>query len=201
MYRLPVTPGDVIYLPAGTLHAIGPGCMIAEVQEPTDFTISLDTQFAGQPLSDAQRFLGLSLEQALTAVRTTPLDALALARNRRIHGSGRSPQRGAARVTSLTRPIGDVSGDKFWVELAAAGPEDELDHAAYGALALGIVTSGAGQLCGTHGGDSLGVHQGDGFVLPAGLGAWRATSSAGLRLILCGPQPSTAASIARAGRA
>ena len=31
--------GDVILVPAKTVHAIGKGCLILEIQEPTDFTI------------------------------------------------------------------------------------------------------------------------------------------------------------------
>ncbi len=35
---LPVAPGDVIYLPAGTVHAIGKGIMVYEVQQTSDVT-------------------------------------------------------------------------------------------------------------------------------------------------------------------
>ena len=34
-----VKPGDVVYIPAKLVHAIGSGCLLLEVQEPTDFTI------------------------------------------------------------------------------------------------------------------------------------------------------------------
>ena len=33
-----VTRGDVFYIPAGTLHSIGKGVLIAEIQEPSDIT-------------------------------------------------------------------------------------------------------------------------------------------------------------------
>ena len=36
--RVPVQPGDVFYLPAGTLHAIGAGIEIFEVQQASDLT-------------------------------------------------------------------------------------------------------------------------------------------------------------------
>ncbi|MFQ7034381.1 MAG: class I mannose-6-phosphate isomerase [Candidatus Borkfalkia sp.] len=38
--RVEVREGDVYLIPARTVHAIGAGCLILEVQEPTDFTIS-----------------------------------------------------------------------------------------------------------------------------------------------------------------
>ena len=34
----PVSEGDVFYLPAGRIHAIGPGCMLAEIQQASDVT-------------------------------------------------------------------------------------------------------------------------------------------------------------------
>lgn len=33
-----VRPGDVFYLPAGRVHAIGAGCYLAEIQQPSDIT-------------------------------------------------------------------------------------------------------------------------------------------------------------------
>ncbi len=36
--RIDVAGGDFHYLPAGTVHAIGPGCLMAEVQTPSDTT-------------------------------------------------------------------------------------------------------------------------------------------------------------------
>ncbi len=37
----PVNTGDLIYLPAGTVHALGPGLMIAEIQQSSDITYRL----------------------------------------------------------------------------------------------------------------------------------------------------------------
>lgn len=34
----PVAPGDVFFLPAGRVHAIGSGCFVAEIQETSDIT-------------------------------------------------------------------------------------------------------------------------------------------------------------------
>jgi mannose-6-phosphate isomerase len=36
-----VRPGDVFFLPAGTVHAIGAGCLIAEIQQASDVTYRL----------------------------------------------------------------------------------------------------------------------------------------------------------------
>ncbi|MCM1528835.1 MAG: class I mannose-6-phosphate isomerase [Alistipes sp.] len=36
--NIPVKKGDVFYIPAGTIHAIGKGCLVAEIQQSSDTT-------------------------------------------------------------------------------------------------------------------------------------------------------------------
>ncbi len=60
-----VKAGDVIYIPAKMVHAIGYGCMLLEVQEPTDFTIQPERWCGEYKLSDREMYLGLDREQAL----------------------------------------------------------------------------------------------------------------------------------------
>lgn len=57
MNRLPARPGAVFYVPAGVPHAIGPGVMITELQEPTSFSIL--AEFAAFGLDANQATLGL----------------------------------------------------------------------------------------------------------------------------------------------
>lgn len=38
LHRLPVKKGDVIFVPAGAVHALGPGIMVAEIQQNSDTT-------------------------------------------------------------------------------------------------------------------------------------------------------------------
>ncbi len=60
-----VKTGDVIYIPAKMVHAIGYGCLLLEVQEPTDFTIQPERWCGDYKLSDEEMYLGLSREAAL----------------------------------------------------------------------------------------------------------------------------------------
>lgn len=58
--------GEVYFVPAKTVHAIGKGCLILEIQEPTDFTIQPE-HFCGEyELSDEEMYLGLSREDAVS---------------------------------------------------------------------------------------------------------------------------------------
>lgn len=59
---IPVTAGDTINIPAGTVHAIGPDVVLFEVQQPADITFRLDDYGRGRPLH---------LEHGLAAARAT----------------------------------------------------------------------------------------------------------------------------------
>lgn len=67
--RLTVKPGDVLFVPAGVPHAIGGGALIAELQEPTDFSIVCE--WTGFPIAADDAHLGLGWDVALDALRLT----------------------------------------------------------------------------------------------------------------------------------
>ena len=70
LHAVEVQPGDSVYVPPGVLHAIGPGILLAEVQEPEDLSILLE--WNGFDLDGARDgHLGLGFERALTAVEHT----------------------------------------------------------------------------------------------------------------------------------
>ncbi len=41
---VPVAPGDVLFVPAGTLHTIGAGITLIELQEPSDMSVVIEWQ-------------------------------------------------------------------------------------------------------------------------------------------------------------
>ena len=63
--RVPVQTGDVFFVNAGVIHAIGAGCLILEVQEPTDFTIQPEYWCGDYRLNDQEMYLGLDADVAL----------------------------------------------------------------------------------------------------------------------------------------
>lgn len=63
--RVPVRTGDVFFVDAGVIHAIGAGCMILEVQEPTDFTIQPEYWCGDYHLNAQEMYLGLEPKLAL----------------------------------------------------------------------------------------------------------------------------------------
>jgi mannose-6-phosphate isomerase len=84
--RLEVRPGDGIVVPAGVPHSIGAGVFVAEVQEPTDFSVVLEWSITTSGPEDSH--LGLGMDRALEAltVRATApadLERLVLSADRR----------------------------------------------------------------------------------------------------------------------
>jgi mannose-6-phosphate isomerase len=77
MNRLPATPGAVFYVPAGVPHAIGPGVMITELQEPTSFSILAEYKAFG--LDESQATLGLGWADALPCFDLTAWSGARLA--------------------------------------------------------------------------------------------------------------------------
>lgn len=57
--------GDTYLVPAKTVHAIGAGCLILEIQEPTDFTIQPEHYCGDYKLNEKEMYLSLTREQAV----------------------------------------------------------------------------------------------------------------------------------------
>lgn len=64
--RISVRPGDVVYVPAGVPHALGAGVLIAELQEPTDF--SFLCEWRDFPVRPEDSHLGLGWDVAVRAL-------------------------------------------------------------------------------------------------------------------------------------
>lgn len=68
LHAVDVSPGDVVWVPPGVLHAIGAGVLLLELQQPEDLSILLEWRdFALDGTADGH--LGLGFEVALTAVQ------------------------------------------------------------------------------------------------------------------------------------
>lgn len=63
LHRFPAEPGDTILIEGGVPHAIGAGCFLVEIQEPTDYTIRVErTTPSGYQAEDAMCHQGLGFE-------------------------------------------------------------------------------------------------------------------------------------------
>ncbi|QDU49755.1 type I phosphomannose isomerase catalytic subunit [Gimesia panareensis] len=75
LHSYPVRPGDCVFIPAGTLHAIGEGILLAEVQQTSDITYRL---FDWNRLDQSGQPRPLHVEQAFESInfQRGPVDLL-----------------------------------------------------------------------------------------------------------------------------
>jgi len=76
--RVPVAPGDVLLIEGGVPHAIGPGLLMVEIQEPTDYVVRCEFAHGGAELPESARTMGLGLDRVLDMFDYTayPIDAV-----------------------------------------------------------------------------------------------------------------------------
>jgi mannose-6-phosphate isomerase len=149
---IPIHAGDAVLCPAGTPHAIGAGVLLIELQEPTDFSIMLETE--GFPIAPDDALLGLPLDAALQCVTRSAAPA------------------------SLLREWSTAAPGSLLP--AQADPFFRASRATAGDLVRGfavlVVTEGAGMVSGQWG--TTPVTRGTVLVLPFGAGPARIEGSA-----------------------
>lgn len=63
LHRLPVRAGDVIFVPTGTIHALGPGIIVAEIQQNSDVTYRIYDWGRPRPIHVEQALDVLDFDQ------------------------------------------------------------------------------------------------------------------------------------------
>lgn len=172
-HRLSVGAGDVVFVPAGIPHAIGPGILIVELQEPTNFSLFLEHAGFVRP---EEAHAGLGWPVALGALRHSAVAASELREHFVRHVDLRSGYE--ERVFSdETRSFFDAR----WLCLDG-GQRRAIDTG----FAVCIVTSGSG--CLVADATTTAIRRGDTYLVPAALGAYEVRASAeGLTLLRCLP--------------
>jgi mannose-6-phosphate isomerase len=155
MHRVEVRPGDGVLVPAGQVHAIGAGVFVAEVQEPTDFSILLEWSVTTSTREESH--LGLGFERALSALSHRALDPAALTHLVR---EARSP------VGDGLRPCLPAQADHFF-RLHLALPRDRVPAG----FAVLLVLEGAATVT-SDAGAEVRVAQGEAWAVPHGFGDW-----------------------------
>jgi mannose-6-phosphate isomerase len=175
---VPARPGDVYLIPPRTVHAIGAGCLILEVQEPTDFTIAPEAWCGNYRLNEQEMYLGLPRDVALECI-----DLESLVGERAVRAGLKTPR--------AFMETGGVVGEKL------ISHEDTPDFAVNryrlraGSLRLAgrpgvyVVTGGAGSLsCGK---TERGIGKGGYFFLPAAAAGATVETSGDLQFVECLP--------------
>jgi mannose-6-phosphate isomerase len=150
--RYEARAGDCFYLPAGTVHAMGPGLVVAEPQTPSDVTYRLFDWNRVDPQTGRSR--QLHLEQALRVIRLEYKTADFLRPPEALGGFGDAH---AIRVAACEAFV----VDRFELPAGARMPT------AGGEMAVWMMLSGRGRLAG--GSYDVPAKRGDTLLLPAAL--------------------------------
>ncbi len=74
LHRMEARPGDTWLIEGGVPHAIGAGCFLMEIQEPTDFTLRVErTTPSGFPVAEALCHQGLGFARMFDCFHYEPL--------------------------------------------------------------------------------------------------------------------------------
>lgn len=166
LHKIEVHRGDTILIPGGVPHAIGAHCFLAEIQEPTDYTIRVErTTPAGLCIRDEQCHQGLGFDTMFDCFHYEGVSAQEA--RERWFVPQRSLWQGPA--GSAVTLIGSESTMLFQLDRFAA--QQELFVPDTGTFSGLFVLSGLGSAESAH--SSCPLRQGDQVFLPAGVGDWR----------------------------
>jgi mannose-6-phosphate isomerase len=171
MNRFAVEPGDVVYVPAGLPHAIGPGVMLTELQEPTSFSVLAEHVTFG--LDDDRATLGLGWDVAIDCFDlggyARRLDDLVLRAAGSVRGDG------------VRRLFPERADGFFRAELATCGGALARVDAGFAVL---VVASGRGEMRWDGGVED--IVRGQTWIVPHAAGPL-SFSAAELQVIVCRP--------------
>ena len=150
--RLSARKGHAYFLPAGTIHALGAGVVVAEVQTPSDVTYRLHDWKRIDPSTGSPR--PLHLDQAMSCISTEPVPAQA-----------EDPRHVGSVWTSITSLI---RCDSFVIERVRM-VDRVVQQIPYQEMMIWIMLEGHGSLECADLSEPILFGQGDTVLLPAGL--------------------------------
>lgn len=160
LHKIPVQAGECYFISAGVPHAIGEGCFLAEIQEPTDYTMRTELVTPGglrihenqchqgvgyEKMLDCFHYDGASLEETVRRWRSEPVCVFS------------EP---GGRIDSLI----DERQTKLF-SMRRVQVEDRLTLEEQGVMRILMVLSGCGSV--NADGGLMAIHQGDVFVARA----------------------------------
>ena len=153
LHELPVSAGSTLFVPAGTLHAIGAGILLLELQEPTDLSVLVEWRRFG--VSNGAEHLQLGWDAALAATERSAAEKGALA-----FAPGPPDVPVAALLPAAADPY-------FRAERVRPGGGEAESRPSFAVL---VVIGGEGSLR-TERGDELAVRAGSTALIPFGAGS------------------------------
>lgn len=184
LHKIPVEEGDVYLVEGGVPHAIGSGCFLIEIQEPTDLTLRVErTTPRGNALPDQACHQGIGFERMLDCFHYE-----ALSRQETMKRWKKEPrllhetERGSESVL-----LDRADTDRFRMHKIQVRKQYKCDESE--TFCIAIVVSGSGQLVWSGQGQQIAVGTSDQLFIPASVGRieWMNTGEQPLNVVLCYP--------------
>lgn len=147
--KVPVKKGDVFFIESGTLHAIGAGIIIAEIQQNSNVTYRV---YDYGRLDKDGKPRQLHVDQALKVTNTTPMTCQ----------KSFAPHLGSCKYFTVDKLVMDGS--------RVAKVSGCVDDRSFLSI---LILDGSGTV--TAGGDSVEFKKGDSLFIPAGTGSYEIT--------------------------
>lgn len=182
LHRIPVRPGDVFFIESGVPHAIGSGCFLLEIQEPTDFTLRVERySHDGRELPETFNHQGIGFDKMLESFHYNAYSMEQILEKTHIKPSVAERQEGGI----LTSIISSSHTDLFSMDRLQVSGSFRAENS--NSFKVGVVLSGEGKI--SWQGGELEIGQADELFLPAALKdiIWHNTGDTALEVILCSP--------------
>jgi mannose-6-phosphate isomerase len=173
-HKIKPTVGEMYYVAAGTPHAIGPGCFVIEVQEPSDITVGSRLKCFENDI-EKQRFIERTMES--------------------YEYTGRDEQNNLSAYRVCPKILNSVQGGKetlllgsdqiSYFSVTRLNVAGSLSARDTGTFSILIVIGGAGRL--KYNGGFMDVKKGDELFLPAGASGLLWEADEPMSIICCYP--------------
>ena len=160
LHKIPVSPGDVFLVRGGTPHAIGPGCFLLEIQEPTDYTISVEKKAPdGSTVPDFLCHQGIGFEKMFECFHYDTQNREKTLESCKLHPSCIAEDENV----KAERLIDSEQTPAFSLNKLAV--KESYHYPADGQAAILAVVGGAGKIVSPAG--TVSLRQGDSVFMPA----------------------------------
>jgi len=182
LHKINVKPGEMYYIPGGVPHAIGSGCFLIEIQEPTDYTMRVErTTPEGRKINDFLCHQGVGFDKMLDCfsydgyTKEQMLEQLKIAPNKTIDDENGSEE----------LLIGQPHTDLFRMKRLSI--IKSLENNLSDTFCSAVVYSGTGKI--EYGNESLNIKQGDLLFIPFGVDkvTWVNDTKVPMTIIECFP--------------
>ena len=177
--KVPVKPGDCLFIPGGAPHAIGEGILMVEIMEPSDWAVRFEFTKAGYTMPEEARFMRRGLDFCLDVFDFTQL----------------SVDEAIEKFHQQPKVIREYNPDSFQESLIDSNVTDKFRvkkstingvvSKAEDSFYVGLVTQGSCTI--TIGNETSELKTFDRFFCPAGINQLSVSSSNGVEILECFP--------------